>query len=636
MRIALVQCPPWGALPPIGIAALKAWLEPQGHTVRCHDLSIDYARERQAALLDDEKGTIYSRPDPFASEAFGEWSFTFDGEVRFESALREHPLPVERWADQVLEGDPDVVGFSIQSSNLGTSLQVAQRISQIRPEARLVFGGPNAAKAQEGGRALETGIPHVVVEGEGEETFTELLHAWEHGGDPYQVRGIGRLVDGRPVWNEVRPLMRDIDALPFPDFTDFDWAAYPNPFEIPIMTSRGCVLNCAFCYETQYWKRFRTQSSQRIVDEILHQVAIHPFREQALEQDRLFMFSFGDSLVNGHLGGLRRMAELLIESPASITWCGQATINQKMDGAFFRALRESGCTSLSFGMESGSQDVLESMGKKFQSDEAITFFDHVHEAGIQLIVNVMVGFPTETRRDFVETLRFLWRIRKIIDVANNVDTTSVNGGTRLQESPEQFGIVPVDIAGWEAGTNYEWTSEAAGDARNRVRRLLALHAWLTVLRIPHQPLPTRFRFVTWMTRTARRLTLPRRRLRMRQRRRTRRIPGEPLVLVAVDQVIVEVIDVPAWIEGAGVDAWVGQTFAAIRPLVVAHLGSDMELSDPVDLDGVHEVRVSIADPHRADVAGLRIFSSDPDPSTGRQTFEFYPTADRRVLAAVRS
>ena len=177
MRIALVQCPPWGSLPPLGLATLKAYIEQQGHEARCFDLNIDYCRERLADLLDDVGGSVYARPDPWVSGSFAEWDFEFDGEVHFKSALKERPLPVERWADEVLSCGPKVVGFSVQSTNLGVTLQVAQQVARRDPSVLIVFGGPNVAEAQQGSMALLTGIPDLVLEGAGEETLIARVDA---------------------------------------------------------------------------------------------------------------------------------------------------------------------------------------------------------------------------------------------------------------------------------------------------------------------------------------------------------------------------------------------------------------------------------------------------------------------------
>lgn len=643
MRLALVQCPPWGSLPPLGLASLKAYVEQHGHQATCLDLNIEYARDRHSDALDDKDGSVYARPDPFASESYGEWDFTFDGEVRFASGLRDRPLPVEDWADRILRSGPQVVGFSVQASNLGTTLQVAQCVARLDPAIPLVFGGPNVAQAQQGELALRTGVPDLVVEGEGEETLLEILDALEAGGDPGDVPGIGRLIDGHPVWSNQRPLMSDIDGLPFPDFTDFDWSQYPNPFEIPVMTSRGCVLNCAFCYETVYWKRFRTQSASRIVAEIKHQLASHPLRGE-VRGEHDFNIAFADSLVNGHLGGLKRMAELLIEDDIDIVWGGQATINTKMDDKYLATLRASGCGYLSFGLESGSQPVLEAMGKRFHIAEARDFLGRVQRADIRLTVNIMVGFPTETRRDFLETLRFLGKIRGLVYMVNNVGAVGVTGGSGIHRAPEDYGMTPVDVSGWQSGHNFAWASKAAGTERERQLRLKLLHLWMSLVRIPHQSLPAGSLGLRWarLGPTSRRRkklqaswqdqpsdrdpTMSAIRSRARIKRLTRASGAEPLLLMASNGVVDHVISAPTWSTALGHQTWDGVSLTDVRAQIAASFPDGVRISTIHGNDGVVDVTISAIGPPLGDLAGLRLYLLPPPKGTHAQMMAFFPLA----------
>ncbi len=470
--------------------------------------------------------------------------------------------------------------------------------------------------------ALATGVPDVVVEGEGEVTLLELMEAVDTGRDLGTVAGIGRLVDDRPAWTERRPLISKVDELPFPDFSDFDWDMYPNPYEIPIMTSRGCVLSCAFCYETVYWKRFRTQSAERIVAEIQHQIAQHPGREAVEASQARFGMAFADSLVNGHLGGLKRMAELLIESDTDIYWNGQATINTKMDDEFFAKLRASGCSGLSFGLESGSASVLESMGKRFQIDEATAFFDRVHRSGIELVVNIMVGFPTETRGNFLETLRFLARIRRMIYMVNNVGATAVVGGSRLHQSPQQFGVVPSDAGQWADAVNLEWTSDAAGDERNRLRRVKLLHAWMTLMRIPHQRIGPPSRLATMFGRGSKDLVVnepessnpdapPRRSLSAtavanRIDELSASVGVEPLLIRFASGQVTRTGGEPSWASALDVPTWSGLTLDEVRRRLTSSLGEHVTVSQAEDADGVVEVRVAAVGRPASGATALRI------------------------------
>lgn len=483
MRVALVQCPAWGALPPLGAASLKAYVEAHGHEARCFDLNIEFYNEFQADKAALELGgRAYGGPDPWGADSYGQWALDYDrweDEIRFEpgSVYNDQPLPLGRWADAILASEPDVVGFTTYLTSFASSLQLAAELRRRGPAPFIVFGGPNTGQDREGDIALRTGLVDATVHGEGEASLVDLLDTLARGGDLAGVRGIGRLVDGAPVWTPFRPLIRPLDSLPFPDFTDFDWLDYPNPYLIPIMGTRGCVLQCAFCYETVFWKRFRMKSPRRIVDEIEHQVTTHPLWGQVPEGKHFYLM-FGDSLVNGHLRTLREMCDLLIERDLGVCWGGQATIDKRMDDEVCRQLKAAGCTGLAVGLESGSQKVLDDMGKRFEVDDAVEVIRRFAEHDMPLTVNVMVGFPTERFRDFVGTIRFLNRTRRWLYQVSNVTSTQMALGSEMFLHPERFGAVIHDDG--------SWSSEATGDERHRRRRLRALHVCMKALRIPHQ------------------------------------------------------------------------------------------------------------------------------------------------------
>lgn len=474
-------------MPPLGPASLKAYLEQRGLEVRCLDLNIDFYNSHQKKVKDLESaGSSYGGPDPWGADSYGQWSMDYQRtaedptDVAFQegSVYRDTPLPINDWADEVLRQDPRIVGFTVYLTSFPATLLLAREIKRRAPEVLVVFGGPNVARDREGDIALRTGIPDVVVHSEGEEALLEISAAIEGHRDLTEVAGLGLLVDGAPLWTEPRQLIPKIDSLPIPDFSDFDWTSYPNPYLIPIMASRGCVLNCAFCYETVYWTRFRTMSPQRIVAEIEQQVANHPLKDKAEKEGEHFYFMFGDSLVNGHLKGLRRTCELLIASDVDIRWGGQARMDKRMDADLCEKLAASGCTGLAFGLESGSQRVLESMGKHYSIEDAEGVIKRFHDAGMSSTINVMVGFPTETLRDFLDTLIFLSRTRKWIYQVSNVTTTQIALGSQLHLFPERYGVTIHDDTSWE--------SPATGTERDRQRRLRFLHRWMSLWRIPHQ------------------------------------------------------------------------------------------------------------------------------------------------------
>jgi hypothetical protein len=484
MRIALIQTPAWGALPPLGPSALKAYATEHGYTARCFDFNIEYynQHQREKAKI-EESGRSYGGADPWGADSYGQWAMDYDRwqeDIHFQpgSKYNDTPLPIDRWADAVLAWEPRIVGFTTYLTSLPTSLLLARELKRRDPSIVTVFGGPNSASDREGHITLLTGIPDAVVHGEGEATLLAIAESVIRGEDLGGVPGVGTLVGGEVVWAPVRPLIKKIDTLPFPDFSDFDLLAYPNPYLIPIMASRGCVLHCAFCYETVYWKRFRMQSAERVVAEIEHQIANHPLRERAAAGESTFYFMFADSLVNGHLAGLKRFCQTLLDRNIVIRWGGQARMDKRMDQELCQLLADSGCTGLAFGLESGSQRVLESMGKHYSIEDAEGLIRRFHKTGMSATINVMVGFPTERLRDFLDTVLFLTKVRKWVYQVSNVTSTQVALGSDLYLHPEKYGVT--------IHPDNSWESPETGDEAARQRRTRFLHRWMALWRIPHQ------------------------------------------------------------------------------------------------------------------------------------------------------
>ncbi len=348
------------------------------------------------------------------------------------------------------------------------------------------------------------------------------------------------------------------------------------------MASRGCVLNCSFCYETVYWRRFRTQSPERIVGEMEHQVAQHPLSDQAAAEGTNLYFMFADSLVNGHIAGLRRMCNLIIERGLDVGWGGQATINKKMDAEYCQLLSRAGCSGLAFGLESGSQSVLESMGKHFHIDDAPTMVKDMHDAGITVTLNVMVGFPNETRRDFMRTLLFLAKTRRWIQQVSNVTTTGLALGSDLYLFPEKYGVV--------VHADSSWTSEATGDEAARRRRLRLLHAWMTLLRIPHQNIAPSPDLAPPEDDVPEELAPSEDVL----RKISADHDGVPVVISTHNAAVLDVT-APGWADWLEVDSWIGLDLGELEQHISGAIGGDLGVAaGPSPGPGVQHFVIVIA------------------------------------------
>ncbi len=477
-RIALVNCPAWGAIPPLGIAALKSFMVSHGYVVKCFDFNLDFYNSSPQLI---KRGF-------WAADCYNQWTLDYSQtDVRFNrgSHFNTTPLPLKQWAEDILSFKPDVVGFSTNLTNMTPGILLAKELKGLVPGVPMIFGGPNVAQDREGDILLKTGVADIVVAKEGEETLLEVMKALENQEDVSSIRGIGLLINGVPTWTPPRPQIADLDKLPFPDFNDFPLDKYPSPYDIPIMASRGCVYHCAFCYEHIFWKKFRSRSAENVVAEMVHRMNEHSLRLPANKNAKngnappAFVFLFADSLVNGHFKALEEMCDIIIERGIKLSWTGQATLDKRMTWSFFQKLKRAGCTGLAFGLESGSEMVLDGMSKNHNKiKSASNILEYAYKAGMPSTVNVMVGFPTERFRDFLQTIAFLFKNRKWIYQVSNVTETQLALGTPLWINPEKWNVT--------VSQDGSWTSPNTGTEKDRKRRLKLLHWSMTLLGIPHQ------------------------------------------------------------------------------------------------------------------------------------------------------
>jgi hypothetical protein len=189
-------------------------------------------------------------------------------------------------------------------------------------------------------------------------------------------------------------------------------------------------------------------SGKRIFEEIAYQMKRFP---------GVNYFYFIGSLLNGNLGELSQFCDLLILSGLEITWSGQAIIRPEMDKELLEKMRKAGCEWLGYGVESGSQKVIDKMNKRFLITDAEKVLKDTHQAGISTQANFMFGIPTETEDDFRQTLDFLKRNRENIDsVLASQSFCVIDRGTYLYTHAQDFGIKNSDQhLYWEtSGNNY--------------------------------------------------------------------------------------------------------------------------------------------------------------------------------------
>lgn len=439
MKIALIQCPGWGRdCPPYTVALLSAWLRRSGHKAFGFDLN----------------NALYcSGPDKYKKMWDDKDLYSFWNNASLISEfIRDNERMINFQVDKILDTGVKIIGFTVHFTSLLVSLEVAKRIKNKDKDRIIVFGGPDCCRELRGREIIKEDAVDIVVIGEGDETLPELAGMLESEGRIDFSSGTLLKKDGNIIDCGDRQVLKDLDLIPFPDYSDFRKdilsGCYVQPERLEIFDSRGCITRCHFCSEWQFWKVYRSMSGERMFEEIAYQVKRFP---------GVNYFYFIGSLLNGNMKALSRFCGLIIQHGLKIRWSGQAVIRPEMTKELLEKMKKAGCEWLGYGIESGSQKVVNNMHKHFSIASAEEVLRDTHQAGISTQVNIMFGIPTETEDDFKLTLEFLKRNRENIDsVLASQSFCVIDKGTYLYTHADELGIKNADYhLYWEKnGNNY--------------------------------------------------------------------------------------------------------------------------------------------------------------------------------------
>jgi radical SAM superfamily enzyme YgiQ (UPF0313 family) len=298
----------------------------------------------------------------------------------------------------------EAVGLSSTTVLFGRALMVLERIRTLRPELPAALGGPHATACPE--ESLVKGFDALVI-GEGEVTAKELFARLAEKGDPAGIPGVAVLREGNVRCGPPRPFIADLDSLPFParDLIDYEGYKRNNLIHIGMFVSRGCPFRCSFCKPMQdvlFGKKVRSRSPESVVREMAEaQARIGPrpflFRDDTLTMLGIPWFEeLGSAMARAGLAGCH--------------WSCQSRVDL-ITSELLTVMKQAGCQGIAFGVESGSQRVLDFYQKKIKVDDTIRAFDLCREFGIGTHAFMMLGAPIETREDVEATLALVRRIK---------------------------------------------------------------------------------------------------------------------------------------------------------------------------------------------------------------------------------
>ncbi|MGD2247007.1 MAG: radical SAM protein [Candidatus Methanofastidiosia archaeon] len=286
----------------------------------------------------------------------------------------------------------EVLGISAISSDMPTALGAISRLKEEHPEKIVILGGAGPTDIPI--NLLENFPVDIVVVGEGEETILEVMQALDGEKDLSQVEGIAYRENSHVISNPRRKRIQDLDSLPFPAYHKINFEDYN--YVGGVMTTRGCPYMCTFCSAHSVWERKITKRSvENIVKEL-----------QILEEKKVQrMFFYDDTFVLDPKRVIT-FTEKVNEEGIDIPWICYGRVNL-MTSELFEAMSKNGCKEILYGIESGSNSVLQKINKKFTIEQASKIVKKTTQY-TDVETSYIWGYPFETLEDFYDTLMVVY------------------------------------------------------------------------------------------------------------------------------------------------------------------------------------------------------------------------------------
>ena len=303
------------------------------------------------------------------------------------------------------EEKPKYLGLYV---NLMTRPNIIKIISFIRnsdslKNLKIILGGPDVRYHAK--QYLQKGADFC-LSGEGEHATLQLIKAIESGNleDLQSVKGLTYRNEKKEIiFTGEAELISSLDDLPFPDFEMINlqdyfsaWTSNHNYTSMTLSTMRGCPFSCRWCSKAVFGRSFRRRSAALVVEELLRlQKAYSPDRfwivDDVFTISKKWLTEFKDAI---HSAKLKIKYECITRA-------------DRMDEEIIQLLKESGCYRLWIGAESGSQKVLDLMDRGVQAKLVQEMIKKTKQAGIESGTFLMLGYPGETEKDILKTVKHL-------------------------------------------------------------------------------------------------------------------------------------------------------------------------------------------------------------------------------------
>lgn len=388
---------------PLGVCYIASTLEEAGY---------------QVSILDCEVFDYGEKTDTGKMRLAHQMSLRYS---RYAEVMNDENHPIwNKIVSEIVSRDPDIIGFTTHTAAM-TSVIYISRLLKKKMGVPIILGGTHPTVMPE--LSLHESKADVAVIGEGEKTIIELVPALLEQSPLHTIKGIAYVKDSIFSLNEQRERIQDLDQIPFPARHLMDRSSYRAEAFGYVTSSRGCPFNCLFCTSRLIWGRqvvFRSVTN--VLDEVEKVQATYGTKQ----------FRFADDTFTLDRNRVLDFCKEIKERELDISFRSTSRTDT-VDAEVLSALKTAGCNRISFGVESGSQRILDLIGKKSTLKKARNAVKAAQKAGLFTIATFIVGNPTETLEELRATVKLIDEIHPSRSIINLM---TVYPGTALYEEDQ--------------------------------------------------------------------------------------------------------------------------------------------------------------------------------------------------------
>ncbi len=368
----------------------------------------------------------------------------FNNQIIDKNYLK-YGLSFDEIKKKIADFSPDVVGISfLFSSQARNTHEICSIVKSVNKKIIVVLGGAHPSAIPQ--EALSDRNVDFVIIGDGESAFKKLLESIESGNNVKDIDGLGFRQGDSMTINKKQRYEESLDSLAFPYWDIFPLDKYSKinsphgsparntPF-MPVITSRGCPFECIFCSIHNLWgRKYRARSAENVLAELNYLKDRFGIKEVLLEDDNL-------TLDNNRA---RQIFQGIIDQKINVTWSTPNGVAvQTIDDDLLKLMKKSGCYSVSIGVESGDEHILNNLIKKpITYSKAKSVIKSADRIGLETVVFFVVGLPGEG----------IGQLNKTFKLAAGLKADNVNfffacplPGTRLLQLCREQGLVGPEL-----------------------------------------------------------------------------------------------------------------------------------------------------------------------------------------------